>query len=436
MLDRPHCVAKIYPALRENLLRNPRYVMKTADPELMRAINRFHVLDAIRRHGSISRTEISERTDLSSTTVSAITASLLDDGLIATRAVGDLRSAQRGRPRVMLELNPDAARVVGVKIGPQRIVYAVTDFQGDVLAELVIPVRVCRQPAEVIADLVEDGVRRCVADAALTLTAIKSVCVALPGVVEHATGVVRYSPILREQTVAFGEAMLARLGLPVLVEGDANAAAIAEHWFRKCRDLDDFLLVSIEHSLGLGVMHGGDLFRGARGISFNLGDLVLSAAGDPKTGGVRLSGIASETAVLETLHAEPGFEEAMRAGVGLSLALKRQGVVSHKLGDAVASAGEALGIAIANLITLFAPPRVVLAGSTLAFGEQLLTGLRASLGWALPPWLANISEIVIDDIDDTGWARGAAGAALRELYGAPWGTTGPARPRLATKAED
>src|SRR5580704_15191660 len=134
--------------------------MKTADPELMRAINRFHVLDAIRRNGSISRTEICAATELSSTTVSAITASLLEDGLIVTHAIGSIRAAQRGRPRVMLELNPDAARVVGVRLGPRRIVCVVTDFQGDVLADLAIPVRVERQTSVVIADLVEDGVRR------------------------------------------------------------------------------------------------------------------------------------------------------------------------------------------------------------------------------------------------------------------------------------
>ena len=67
--------------------------MKTADPELMRAINRLNVLDTIRRHGPISRIEISERTELSTTTVSAITASLLDDGLILPRHEGDIRIA-------------------------------------------------------------------------------------------------------------------------------------------------------------------------------------------------------------------------------------------------------------------------------------------------------------------------------------------------------
>ncbi|MEX0852010.1 MAG: winged helix-turn-helix transcriptional regulator, partial [Bauldia sp.] len=85
--------------------------MKTADPEFMRAINRFHVMDAIRRFGPISRVEIAGRTDLSPTTVSAITAALIDDCLIMPRPIGAVRDAARGRPRVMLELNPDAAFV-------------------------------------------------------------------------------------------------------------------------------------------------------------------------------------------------------------------------------------------------------------------------------------------------------------------------------------
>ena len=110
--------------------------MKTADPELMRAINRFHVMDAIRRFGPVSRVEISQRTELSPTTVSAITAALLDDRLITPLQVGAVRDAGRGRPRVMLQLNPEAAHVVGVKLAPDQIAVAVTNFCADILASL------------------------------------------------------------------------------------------------------------------------------------------------------------------------------------------------------------------------------------------------------------------------------------------------------------
>ena len=408
--------------------------MKTADPEFMRAINRFHVMDAIRRHGPIARVEICERTELSPTTVSAITAALLDDGLVVTRQMGTVRDAGRGRPRVLLALNPDAARVVGVKIAPTRIVHVVTNFQGDVLAGLTQPVRVDRQPAEVIADLVEDGVRRCVADAGLTLDRVESLCVALPGVVEHATGIVRHSPILRESNVPLSKALFERLGLATLIESDANAITIGEHWFRLCRDLDDFVVVTAEHSLGLGVMHGGEFFRGARGISFNLGDLAMAADGKTVS---RLADQATEPAILSPVAGDARFREAIRLGRATPLAAELIAAGDNALTASARRAGEVLGLAIANLITLFAPPRVVLVGSTLALGEPLLTALRSALDRTLPAWLSDVSEIALDtEADDTDWARGAAAAALKQLYGAPWSSTGPAKPRHDIEAED
>src|SRR4051812_1986084 len=407
--------------------------MKTADPEFMRAINRFHVMDAIRRHGPLARVEICERTELSPTTVSAITAALLDDGLIVTRQMGAVRDAARGRPRVLLALNPDAARVVGVKIAPTRIVHVVTNFQGDVLAGLTQPVRVDRQPAEVIADLVEDGVRRCVADAGLSLDRVESLCVALPGVVEHATGIVRHSPILREADVPLSNALFERLGLSTLIESDANAITIGEHWFRLCRDLDDFVVVTAEHSLGLGVMHGGEFFRGAKGISFNLGDLAMAANGQSVS---RLADQATELAILAPVAGEVRFKEAIRLGRATPLAAELIAAGDNALTASARRAGEVLGLAIANLITLFAPPRVVLVGSTLALGEPMLTALRSALDRTLPAWLSDVSEIALDaEADDADWARGAAAAALKQLYGAPWSTTGPAKPRHNTERE-
>ncbi|MGH6924661.1 MAG: ROK family protein [Propylenella sp.] len=410
--------------------------MKTADPELMRAINRFHVVDAIRRFGPIARVEISERTELSPTTVSAITAALLDDELIVPRPMGTVRDAARGRPRVLLELNPNAARVVGVKITPSRIVHVVTDFQGDVLAELIQPVRVGRQSAEVIADLVEDGVRRCVADAGLALGSVESICVALPGVVEHATGLVRQSPILRDSNVPFGKALFARLGLATLIESDANAITIGEHWFRLCRDLDDFAVVTVEHSLGLGVMHGGELFRGAKGLSFNLGDLASAANGNGHGPIARLADHAAEPAILAPIAERDDALEAVQLGRAMDLVKERIEAGDNELTASALRAGEALGLAIANLITLFAPPKVVLVGSTLVLGESLMAGLLRALEQAVPRWLADVSEVTVDDADDSAWARGAAAAALLELYGAPWGTTGPARPRNAKHVRD
>jgi predicted NBD/HSP70 family sugar kinase len=398
--------------------------MKTADPELMRAINRFTVLDTIRRHGPISRVEISERSQLSTTTVSAITASLLDDGLILTRHEGDLRNAAaRGRPRVMLELNPDAARVVGAKIAAHQMVFVVTNFCGEVISHLSLPIRVNRQPVGVISDLIEDGVRRCVVDAGLSLEDIDSVCIGFPGVVEHRTGLVRSSPILGEPDVNFAREMTERLSVATIVESDSHAITLAHHWFGKGRDLDDMVLVSLEHTLGLGVLHGGQLFRGAGGLSHNLGDLMMGAGLSEM---VRLAALAGEPAILGEQSQQGRFGEAVRLGRGMAHAQTLVAAEDNVLTVAATRAGEAIGIAVANIVTLFGPPRVVIVGSTLLLGGVFLETLADSYRQAIPSSIREIAELVFDGSPDEMWAQGAAVVALCELYESPWGTTGPA----------
>jgi predicted NBD/HSP70 family sugar kinase len=383
--------------------------MKTADPELMRAINRFHVMDAIRRSGPISRVEIAQKTDLSPPTVSAITAALIDDRMILPRAIGGVRDTTRGRPRVMLELNPDAAYVVGVKLARDQITVAATNFRADVLKTLSMPIRIDRQPLSVIADLVEDGVRRCIADAGLAIGAINGVCIGLPGIVERGSSKIRQSEIFRERDVDLGAEVSARIGIAVTVDSDVNLVTLSEHWFGHGRDLNDFVVVSIEHNLGLGIMHNGELFRGANGVNPDLGDFLVRQSSGQNTP-TRL-----ETIILNAMNSsnEDGSEPSVD--------------MIDADDETVEAVGDALGFAIASIITLFAPPKVILAGAALAAGERLLQPLRAAVKRYTPVGLVGVSEMVVHEWGDDNWARGAAAMTLRELYGAPWGTTGPAR---------
>lgn len=401
--------------------------MKTADPELMRAINRFHVMDAIRRFGPIARVEISDRTELSATTVSAITGALLDDGLIITHQLGGIRDAARGRPRVLLDLNPDAAHVVGARLAPDRITIATTNFRADIRSSLTLPVRVGRHAVPVVADLIEDGIRRSVADAGLEMEEISGVCVGLPGVVERVAGICRASPLFGERDIPLAAELTRRLdGIGATVDSDVNLVTLAEHWFGQARGLDDFLVVSVGLGLGLGILHQGELFRGASGLGPDLGDLLVKPPNG--SGLVRLASIASEESILADARAALAgteHEQAFRLGRGMEKVLERAQAGDPAIVALLAAAGEALGFAIANLIVLFAPPKVILAGPALA-AEPLAGALRSTVAALLPPSLADVADIVQHEWNDDIWARGAAAMTLRDLYGAPWGTTGPA----------
>jgi predicted NBD/HSP70 family sugar kinase len=299
------------------------------------------------------------------------------------------------------------------------------------LQSLTLPIRVDRQPVSVIADLVEDGVRRCVSDAHLAMEKIGGVCVGLPGIVERAAGICRQSPIFSERDVDFGADLTRRLGVAVSIDSDVNLVTLAEHWFGQARGLNDFLVVSVEHSLGLGILHNGELFRGANGLSPDFGDVMVRP---PGSGGGRLAAAASEAAVLGEVEAAlrgGPHEAAFRAGRSMTLLLRLAAEGNQRCIGILASAGEALGFAIANLITLFAPPKVIVTGRMMATSEFFIGPLRETVAALVPASLADVAEIVVREWSDGIWGRGAAAMTLRDLYGAPWGTTGPAPNRGA-----
>ena len=249
------------------------------------------------------------------------------------------------------------------------------------------------------------------------------VCLGLPGVIEHRTGRIRSSPILREVNVAFAEEMTVRLNAPTVIESDAHAITLAHHWFGHARDLEDVVLISLEQTLGLGVLHQNQLFRGAGGLSHNLGDLVIGLAND---GIVRLASQAGENAILSGQSADGRFAEAIRLGRGMKHAHSLIAAEDANLVDAAVRAGEALGLVLANIVTLFAPPRVIITGSSLELGDPSIASIRNSFNAAVPPSLMGVAELIFDIVNDEFWAQGAAAVALYELYESPWNTTGPA----------
>ncbi len=399
--------------------------MKTADPELMRAINRFHVIDAIRRHGPISRTEIADRIELSRATVSAITGALIESGVVHVRHVEPADAATRGRPRVMLALNAAAYHVVGVKLSAHRISISVTDFRADVVRSLVLPVRTSRQPPEVIADLVEDGIRQCVADAGLRPTDISGIGIGLPGFVDGVAGICHWSPIFGAGPVPFAQLMQQRLGMPTQVENDANLVTLAEHWFGKAQGLDSFVVVTIEHSVGMGLFANGQLHRGAHGIGAEFGHVKIDPDGPLCRCGQRgcLDAYASDSALIREARRVTALPEAgddLAANQVIAEITRRALAGEPDLVRLFERTGHVLGLAIANVVTMLNPPRVIISGEGLRAGVLLQAPLLQAIDRHVLPTLREATEVMFHPWGDEVWARGAATLVLRRIYEAPW----------------
>ncbi len=231
-----------------------------ADRRLVRSINRSIVLNVIREMGPVSKAEIARATGLSQATVGAIVPSLIERGFVCEGApvISGL-----GRPPTLLELDRDSYNVVGLKLMEDHIVGAVTDLEARTLGHVETPLSdldpasVTTVSADVVEELLEvSGLGR---------ERLLGVGIGLAGVIDTDRGICRSSPFLGWSDVPLAELVETRLQLPVRVDNDTNTLALAERWFGVGQKSDDFILVTLGRGIGLSVVVGGSVYRGAHG---------------------------------------------------------------------------------------------------------------------------------------------------------------------------
>ena len=400
-------------------------VVKIADPLLMREINKYHVLETIRCYGQISRVEISERTLLSGTTVSAITAALMDEGLIEAIHLQPSTEGQRGRPRVLLDLIKDAAYVVGIKISETLTTTTIANFKGEAVASVQLPIRIARQSPEVIADLIEDAVRECVAKSGIDASKIKGIGIGVPGIVDPKTGRSHASSVFGERDMPIAPLLEARMKLPVRIEKPANLVALAESWFGYAQRNRSFAVVTLDQTAGLGLWIEDDLHRGAAALGPAFGHIKVGEAGRPCECGQTdcLNAYVSVPALMEEARAclEPEFFAAQITATHFVDALAQRAKAGDcKALELIERQGEKLGVGVSHIVNLFNPEKVIVAIENTTLRDLIAPSLRASAERNSFRAHHVATEVIFHTLDEQLWARGAAALMLRDIYSAPW----------------
>ncbi|MDT0548931.1 MULTISPECIES: ROK family protein [Streptomyces] len=288
------------------------------DPSLLRRINSAVVLHALRAAtvspegrdpgagadadraperapdaapGCATLTDLTRVTGLSRPTVEGVVEGLIADGLVVEMPAEEGGVRRQGRPARRFRFRAEAGHLLGVEIGAHRVAALLSDLDGRPLGSTV------REVSEkASADERLERVRGAVADllrrAGVSRHSLRAVGVGSPGVVE-ADGTVHLGTALPGWTgLRLGERLRRSFRCPVLVENDANAAAVAEHWKGAAVGSDDVVFVLAGLSPGAGSLIGGRLHRGFGGAAGEIGALhllgreatpeeVLSTTGEP-----------------------------------------------------------------------------------------------------------------------------------------------------------
>ncbi|WP_328316213.1 ROK family protein [Streptomyces sp. NBC_00388] len=249
------------------------------DPSLLRRINSSVVLHALRGEVFPTLTDLTRITGLSRPTVEGVIDGLITAGLVVEDAPEEEGETRRqGRPARRFRFRAEAGHLLGIEIGPHRVAALLSGLDGEIIGAG------SREVTEAAsADERLDRVRSTVADvlrrAGVARSSLRAVGVGSPGIVE-ADGTVRLGTALPGWTgLPLGERLRRSFRCPVLVENDANAAALAEHWKGAATDSDDIVFVLAGLSPGAGALIGGRLHRGFGGAAGEIGALHLLGRG-------------------------------------------------------------------------------------------------------------------------------------------------------------
>ena len=396
-----------------------------ADQHTIRDHNLAVVLHHVFRQGQSNRARIAAATGLNKTTVSSLVAELIDRRLLRD---GELQhSGTVGRPAVAVELDGDVFVAIGMEVNVEHVAWAIVDLQSRMRDHHVTTVdNRRRDPAEVLTDLAGRVIATLpgLADQGLVPIAAN---LALPGLIDATQSRVLVAPNLGWEDVPAGTILreqFAEHGLPVLVDNEANLAALAERRVGAAQGIDSFIHVSGEVGVGAGVIVDGQLSRGALGFGGELGHMTLHPDGPPCTCGANgcLETYVGVAAILRRAGRDPDAVLARAAVTGVSPA--DQLVTAAEAGDETVLAtlgetGRMLGIALSSAVNLLSPQAIVLGGAYTNLHPWLAPAIEEELAQRVLAARLREVRVIASELQLAAAVRGAAALALTQVLHNP-----------------
>jgi predicted NBD/HSP70 family sugar kinase len=358
------------------------------------------VLALLGLHGPTPRAAIARELDVSPATVTQVTKRLIEQGVLETL---DYAPSNGGRPGQRLGLVGTAGRAVGVKVAADHLAIVDMRLDGQVISARTDPFdAVAPDVASRLALRLEPLVREEEAP-------LLGIGVAVPGIVNRPdVGQVETS-VLGWSSTHLGRHLRGALGVPIIVENDVKALAVAERLYGQGRSRPDFVVVTIGRGIGFATVSGGTLRRGAHGGAGEIAHLVVEPDGPTCACGNR--------GCLEAFVGAEGLVEAARSSglLAHSQGMRRLEELADKghteAGAIFARAGERLARAIAAPLTVIDPEVIFLAGEGTGAWHHWEQSFCSTLQRMLPPGMREV-PVEVCSWDDTSWARGAAAIVL------------------------
>ncbi|PXW92224.1 glucokinase [Streptohalobacillus salinus] len=299
---------------------------------------------------------------------------------------------------------------LGIDIGGTKVALAVVDAHGTILADTRIPTDTTLAPALMI-DKIIHAAKDLIQQAQVDMVNLKGIGIGAPGPLNVKTGEITSPPNLKNwRHVKIVEQFKQSFDLPIRLENDANAAAIAEKWLGAGVGATDFVYLTISTGIGAGIIANNQLLTGAKGNAGDFGHTVIDPSFGVCSCGQRgcLEHICSGTAISREGSRIKGETLTTQEVFDLYLAN------DPEITPYMISVLETLGAAVVTLINTFDPDRIILGGGVTKVGKPLFDAVKAYVSkYTLNPD-ASDTPVVLAKLDQNAGVIGAAGLILIE----------------------
>lgn len=390
-----------------------------AQIRLVRDINQARALLLFSRHKSLSRAQLARELKATRSTASALAAVLISDGLVIEDDA-PTASLRVGRPGTALRLNPEGASFLGAEFSSDHMTVVGLRLDGEVVVRERLPIVGSPPMDQIVAQLCY-LVQQVSHDWSAQLPRLQGLGVAVPGMLER-DGTIYWLPSLRWKGVDLREHLETRLGMPVILDNDANASAMAELLLRLDPLANDFIYLLLDHGVGSGVVRERTLYRGAHGISGEAGHMRLDPHGMtcPCCGGLGCFETLVNNSALVRYCRELGGKAESPAEV----------VEQARAGDPAAEEAVSqwfawLARGIATLLFLLDPGEIILGGTLAGLMPDLLERLAPLLAKEQVPKSEDV-RISLSTFGQDGGAVGAAALVYQNIFQVPSSDPGDA----------
>jgi glucokinase-like ROK family protein len=394
--------------------------------EDVRTSNRALVLAIARERRTVSRPELAERTGLSVATAYGIADELQRAGVLVDAGSGE---SNGGRRPQLLRFEPGAWFALGIEMGERDLHAILTDLDGRIVQ------RERRVAAATAAPAVVEAVTACVQRLASAAPPgrVLGLGFAAPGLVDMQAGIVRGAAGYDWRNVPFGALLSQHTGLPAYLANRSKAAALGE-FYRGTGVGSRFLVyLYVGQGIAAGFVQNGELYGGANSSAGEVGHIAVERDGLLCECGNRgcLHTVASGMALLARARSQLSAD----GSVGAMLRARGRGDLAQLttvdlaeaagVGDALATtlvqeSGRYIGAAVATMVNLLNPDRLIIGGPLAAAGPTFFEAVREEArrhALAVP---FSAAEIRLSTLGSDAGSIGAAALVLRRAEGTLW----------------